>query len=517
MGEPSTSPLMGLRRPVVWVGFLASAGMLAYAVAAPLFGMATDPATYLATAAGALGALSLTATGAVLATRLPGNTIGWILFVSGLLFGLAYVGSTPLPFSPVVSTWVAWLANLSWVPAIVLLGIFLPLLFPTGSLPSPRWRAVVVIAIAAVVTEVLQSAFTPFSPGTVPPGVENPLAAGDWVVSLLAVAGVVATVSGVIFFPIVAASLVMRYRRARGEERAQLRWLAAALAVIGPSVAIGIAIGNVSGGWQAVVAGVAWLTVTVGLILLPIAIGIAVLRYRLYDIDLLINRTAVYGSVSVVLAAGFFVANVALQRLLETVAHQRSDLVTAGLGVSVGLLFAPMQRRMRPLVDRILPGRAELALLFNDIVGSTQRIVEIGDQRWRALLAQYLAAVRAELARYNGREINTAGDAFFATFPRPLDALQAAWTIRAAVQQLGLDTRTGLHVGEVEMRGEQVSGLAVHTAARIMAAAGDGEILVSAAIRDAVDVPEVAMRDRGEHQLKGVPGDWQLYAIDSAG
>jgi class 3 adenylate cyclase len=453
----------------------------------------------------------------VLVTRLPRNRIGWVLFSSGLLFSVAYPGALPAPLAPGIESWVAWLAGLAWVPAIVGLGIFLPLLFPTGHLPSPRWRVVVGIAIAAVVASDLGTAFTPFSAGSAPPGIQNPLTLGGWPAALLGAVGVAATVSGVIFFPVVAASLVVRYRRAQGAERAQLRWLAAALGVIGPSVAVGIAVGGDPTGWVAVVSSVAWLIVTIGLVLLPVAIGIAVLRYRLYDIDMILNRTAVYASVGVVLAAGFVVADVALQRVVETFAHQRSDLVTAGLGVGAGLLFGPMQRRVRPIVDRILPGRAELALLFNDIVGSTERIVEIGDQRWRALLAQYLAAVRAELARNNGHEINTAGDAFFATFPRPSDALRAAWAIRAAVRELGLATRSGLHLGEVEMRGEQVSGLAVHTAARIMAAAGDGEILVSDAMREAIEGPGISTRDRGRHALKGVPGDWQLFAVDSAG
>jgi class 3 adenylate cyclase len=122
--------------------------------------------------------------------------------------------------------------------------------------------------------------------------------------------------------------------------------------------------------------------------------------------------------------------------------------------------------------------------------------------------------VRQELARYRGHEVNTAGDAFFATFERPLDGLRCAWAIRSAVRGLGLETRTGLHQGECEMRGEQPSGLAVHTAARVMAAAGEGEILVSAAMRDALAQADLALVDRGRHELRGVPGEWQLYAAE---
>ncbi len=505
------------RSLALWAGWLASAGLCGYGLASPFFGTSADAITFATTIAGALGGLSLTTTGAVLLTRLPRNPIGWILLAGGLLFSFGYAGFNPPPLGPEIGSLTVLLSQLCWTPAIVLLGIFLPLRFPTGQLPSPRWRIVEGIAIVAILTETLQSAFSPFPAGYYPPGFANPLTLQGWVASAVDIAAAASTVTGVIFFPIVAASLVMRYRRAQGAERAQLRWLAAALGILGPSIAVAIGIGNATTGWLATVGHLAWLVVTIGLILLPIAIGIAVLRYRLYDIDVLLNRTAVYGSVSVVLAAGFFLANVGLQRVVETFNRQHSELVTAGLALGAGLLFGPMQRRARPVVDHLLPGRAELALLFNDIVGSTERIVEIGDQRWRALLAQYLAAVRAELAHHNGREVNTAGDAFFATFPRPFDALQAAWAIRAAVGELGLETRTGLHLGEVEMRGEQVSGLAVHTAARVMAAAGDGEILVSDAMREAIDAPDVSIRDRGRHELKGVPGDWQLFAVDSAG
>jgi len=158
-----------------------------------------------------------------------------------------------------------------------------------------------------------------------------------------------------------------------------------------------------------------------------------------------------------------------------------------------------------------------LTLLFTDIVGSTQAIVEQGDERWRAILGRYRAAVRQELARHAGREVNTAGDAFFAIFDRPDSGLHCAAAIRDRVQALGLQCRSGLHLGEVEMRGEEVSGLAVHTAARIMAEGGAGEILVSNTMREALSGQELALHDRGRHELKGVPGEWQLFAVETAG
>jgi class 3 adenylate cyclase len=247
----------------------------------------------------------------------------------------------------------------------------------------------------------------------------------------------------------------------------------------------------------------------------PVAVGIAVLRYRLYDIDLLINRTVVYGSVTVVLAALFAGANIGVQRLLESVTGQSSDLVTGGLAVAAALSFGPMRRAVRPIVDRLLPGRALLTLLFTDIVGSTEAIVELGDERWQALLARFRAMVRHELGRHGGREVNTAGDAFFATFSRPAAGLRCAWAMRAAVKGLGLETRTGLHLGECEMRGEEVTGLAVHTAARVMSLAGDGEVLISDPMRAGLAAIDLTLVDRGVHQLKGVPGDWPLYAVET--
>jgi class 3 adenylate cyclase len=124
--------------------------------------------------------------------------------------------------------------------------------------------------------------------------------------------------------------------------------------------------------------------------------------------------------------------------------------------------------------------------------------------------------VRQELARCRGREVNTAGDAFFAVFDRPSRAFDCANAIRDAVASLGLQVRTGLHVGDVEMRGEQVSGLAVHAAARVMAAAGAGEIMVSGDLAAALG-PEARLRDAGRRSLRGVPGEWQLFAVETAG
>jgi class 3 adenylate cyclase len=121
--------------------------------------------------------------------------------------------------------------------------------------------------------------------------------------------------------------------------------------------------------------------------------------------------------------------------------------------------------------------------------------------------------VRRELARTGGHEVDTAGDGFFATFERPVAGLGCAWQLRAGATGLGLETRSGLHVGECEMRGEKVTGIAIHVAARVMSLAAPDEILMSDAFREAIGTREVSTRDRGRHELKGVPGEWQLYGV----
>ena len=128
------------------------------------------------------------------------------------------------------------------------------------------------------------------------------------------------------------------------------------------------------------------------------------------------------------------------------------------------------------------------------------------------MLDRYRSVVRQLLSRHRGREVNTAGDAFFAVFDRPANAVACAVAMNDAVGELGLRVRTGLHVGDVEMRGEQVTGLAVHAAARIMGQAGPGEIVVSQEFADMLP-PGTALRDAGRHELRGVPGEWRLYQM----
>ncbi len=158
--------------------------------------------------------------------------------------------------------------------------------------------------------------------------------------------------------------------------------------------------------------------------------------------------------------------------------------------------------------DRVLA-----TVLFTDIVGSTRRAAEMGDRDWRALLDAHDAVVRAQLSRFRGREVGTAGDSFLATFDGPQRAIRCALAIRDALRPLGIEIRAGLHTGECEVRGNDVGGIAVHIGARVSALAGPSEILVSGTLRDLVVGSGLAFEDRGPHELKGVPGEWRLFAV----
>ena len=159
------------------------------------------------------------------------------------------------------------------------------------------------------------------------------------------------------------------------------------------------------------------------------------------------------------------------------------------------------------------PDRVLATVLFTDIAGSTLRAVELGDRRWSELLEAHHARVRALISRYGGREVDTAGDGFLATFDGPTRAIRCAEEITAAVQTIGLEVRAGVHTGEIVLAGDDVRGIAVHVGARIAALAGAGEVLVSSTVRDLVAGSGLRFDDRGVHSLKGVTGEWQLLAV----
>ncbi|MEX0816557.1 MAG: adenylate/guanylate cyclase domain-containing protein [Gaiellales bacterium] len=153
-------------------------------------------------------------------------------------------------------------------------------------------------------------------------------------------------------------------------------------------------------------------------------------------------------------------------------------------------------------------------VLFTDIVGSTQKAAELGDRRWRELVAAHHARVRSELARFRGQELDTAGDGFFASFDGPARAIRCACAITESVRELGIEVRAGLHTGECEVVDGKVGGIAVHIGARVAAEAKPGEVLVSSTVKDLVAGSGIAFRERGVAELKGVPGEWKLFAVE---
>ena len=161
------------------------------------------------------------------------------------------------------------------------------------------------------------------------------------------------------------------------------------------------------------------------------------------------------------------------------------------------------------------PDRVLATVMFTDIVGATERAVALGDRRWRDLLASHHLIVRDQLARFRGREIDTAGDGFVATFDGPARGIRCAGAIVREIRRLGLEIRAGLHTGECEIFGDKLSGVAVHTGARVASLAGAGEVLVSGTVKDLVAGSGITFEDRGVRHLKGLPGEWHLYAVAS--
>ena len=436
----------------------------------------------------------------------PSHAVGWILLVAGpflvapfLLLGL---GQVLVVANHPAAVWVILVASYIWVPSILLAGPILAMVFPDGRLPGPRWRIALRVVVAVLAVSLVAVVLRPGPVGGDASLPDNPIGVNvipAWIFDAL-------EVSGLVVLPTVlllgVAAIVVRFRRSSGEEREQLKWFTWAVGLWGLTLPPSLFIESDE-----------FFIVAIGtLVLVPAAVLVAVTRYRLYDLDLILNRTILYGVVTTFLAAAFGVANVLAQRAVELVFDQRSDLVAGVLGVGAALAFGPMRRAIRPLIDRVLPARGRLTLLFMDVVESTQAIVDLGDQRWREVLARYHAIVRRQLSRHHGREVNTAGDGFFAVFDRPDRAVECALAVRHEVAGLGLRVRTGVHLGDVDLRGEQVTGLAVHAAARVMAEARADQVLVSAEIAEQLR-PGLPVEFVGERALRGVPGQWMLYEI----
>jgi hypothetical protein len=292
--------------------------------------------------------------GALIASRHPKNPVGWICLAIGLFWMLIFLGDS-IPGSGPYSVTIDALTQAIWIPPVGLLGIYLILLFPDGKLPSRRWRP---LAWLSGVVMVLASLGITFAPGPLEghPGVRNPLGlegAPPWV----ATAGIVILLLLPLCMVASALSLVLRYRHSRGEEREQIKWMAFAASVVVIVYLIAM-VGSLFFPWGWGAAGTPlWLgllqqAALVSFTAVPIAVGFAVLKYRLYDIDLLINRTLVYGSLTVTLVALYFGGIVVLQRVFVILTGQQSTLAVVASTLAIAALFVPLRRRVQGFVDR---------------------------------------------------------------------------------------------------------------------------------------------------------------------
>ncbi|HEX5396221.1 MAG TPA: hypothetical protein VFX74_03930, partial [Candidatus Limnocylindria bacterium] len=293
--------------------------------------------------------LGLGVMGALIASRRPASPIGWLLLLAALLFGLAIVGGgyaelsvTQFDASLPLTVPLAWVTSWTFAPAIGVLAIFVPLLFPTGRLPTPRWWP---ILIPAFIGPLAGGASTAFTPGPLDDagGILNPFGipgaeqAMQWV-------NTISVVTAPIAFAAVILSLVLRYRHGTATERDQIKWFAYPASVAAVAMAIGLPnFGTVSDA--------AWVVALTSMALLPIAMGIAILRHRLFDIDVIINRTLVYGALSVLLAAVYIASVLLLQELLNPLTADNRLAVAASTLAVVGL-FQPLRRWIQAVVDR---------------------------------------------------------------------------------------------------------------------------------------------------------------------
>jgi hypothetical protein len=298
-----------------------------------------------------VASMSFATVGAILVRRLPRNLIGWLLAAGGLCFaagngaaGLADYGLTAHPGSVPGAIWFAWLSQWIWAPAIGAV-VLLALVYPSGRMLSTRWRPLGAAGAFVIAFLSVGSAMSPWPAGVFP--AQNPLGiagalpdTASVLVALLAVAVVVLAVT----------SLVLRYRRAAGIERAQLKWFAYVAAISVPAVVVTTALYGMTGA-ALIVANVAGLVAFGGFAFVPIAIGIAVLRYRLYEIDRLISRTIGWGVLTVILGAMFVGLVLGLQAVLAPFTGS-NELAVAGSTLLVFSLFQPLRRRVQGLVDR---------------------------------------------------------------------------------------------------------------------------------------------------------------------
>ena len=309
-------------------------------------------------------ALAFTLVGALVASRRPGNPIGWIsgavgfsLALSGVASEYAMYALVSQPGSLPGAKIAAWLAEWTWVPSVGLIGTFLVLLFPNGRLPSRRWRAVAWLAVAAMLFAGLSLAFLP-GPLEETPGIAiaNPFGI-EASRSILELVGAVGFFLLPFCFVASAASMVVRFRRSQGVERQQLKWFVSAAALLAvtytATVGASFLVGDLSGrSAPSLALKVAQDITTLAFAGLPVAAGIAILRYRLYDIDIIINRSLVYGSLTATLVVVYFGSVVSLQAAFRALSGEDSTLAVVASTLTIAALFGPLRRRVQGFVDR---------------------------------------------------------------------------------------------------------------------------------------------------------------------
>ena len=295
--------------------------------------------------------------GALIASRRPRNSIGWIFCAVAVLLGLVsaaygyadyalYVRNDPLPGAVLA----AWLTN--WIPimAVYASACFLFLLFPDGRPASQRWRPIVWVVATVVVVATLASMFEPGALVSFPT-VRNPLDLGETPGKVASVANDVTDFAAIPVFLVCLASMIARLRRARGRERLQLKWVTYTAALTATSFAASFLAGLIAA-WRGVADDVFFLLGVVGFASIPVAAGIAILRHRLYDIDVIINRTLVYATLSVVLALVYLGSVVSLQRVFVLLTGQGSQLAIVASTLAIAALFNPLRHRVQAFVDR---------------------------------------------------------------------------------------------------------------------------------------------------------------------
>jgi hypothetical protein len=288
--------------------------------------------------------------GAIISSRLPGNAVGWIFLAIGVLLGLLFAAGAYAKLavdmgSPLPGGWIAaWIGSWIFIPTAFGLPMFLLLLFPDGRFISKRWRLVGWILGVLVV---FAATSTAFAPGRIPPGIENPLAPGGAAGNVFEVLSPLTDALALPAFALAVAGLAVRLRRSRGVERQQLKWFTYCAALVGTGLGAGVFVSGPVGG-------LAFLVGLLALAGLPVAAGIAILRYRLYDIDVIVNRTLVYGSLTVTLSLVYFGGVTATQALFRTLTSQQElpQLVIVASTLVIAAMFMPLRRRIQSFIDR---------------------------------------------------------------------------------------------------------------------------------------------------------------------